>query len=219
MSNTDKATISAVRLSLSHARIATYENSVVLAADDDPAALELYAWNAVVSGALLGPLHVCEVVIRNAVSDALTGVYGVDWPWNSTFEVSLPFKRKNELISARSKSGVTTAGKVIPELTFYFWQSMFTARHDNRIWIPHIDTVLPNLDPLLSHQDKRLHVYDELEQVRALRNRVAHHEPIFTRSLSDDYQKIIDIVRFRCGLTAAWLDHYQLATGIIAMKP
>lgn len=217
MSNTDKATIDAVKLALSHARISTYEGAVTCASDDDPSALDLYAWNAVVSGAFLGPLQVCEVVIRNSVSDALTSVYGDRWPWSSTYEGSLPYKRRKELISARD--GVVTTGKVIPELTFYFWQSMFTARHDTRVWIPHIDSVLPNLDPSLTPQDKRLHVFNELEQVRILRNRIAHHEPVFSRVLSDDYQKILDVVRFRCGLTAAWLDKYQLATRIIAMKP
>jgi len=219
MSNTDKKTIDAVKLALSHARMSTYENSVVCASDDDPSALDLYAWNAIVSGAFLGPLHVCEVVIRNSVSDALTLVYGDLWPWNSTYEGSLPYKRRIELVSARSKDGVVTTGKVIPELTFYFWQSMFTARHDTRVWLPHIDDVLPNLDPSLPLHVKRLHVFNELEQVRMLRNRIAHHEPVFTRTLYDDYQKILDIVRFRCGLTAAWLDKYQMVTGVIAMKP
>jgi len=33
-------------------------------------ALALYAWNAEVSAALLAPLHICEVVMRNAAAEA-----------------------------------------------------------------------------------------------------------------------------------------------------
>lgn len=219
MSNTNKITIDAVRQALSSPRVSTYENAVTLASTDDPLALDLYAWNSLAAGALLAPLHVCEVVIRNAVSDAITFVYGNNWPWSYGFELSLPAGRLKELKEARDKQGVTTTGKLIPELTFSFWQSMFTSRHDVRIWQPYIDRVLPNLPPSLPPHKKRSLVYQELDAVRALRNRIAHHEPIFLRNLSDDYQKIIEVIGFRCQLTAAWLDQYQTAKEIIAKKP
>jgi len=74
MSNNQKTTINAVRAALSAARMGTFEAAAGVQSDDDPAALLLYAWNAEVSGAFLAPLHVCEVVIRNAVSDALAVV-------------------------------------------------------------------------------------------------------------------------------------------------
>ena len=82
--------IQPVKAALSAARIATYEKAAGII---DPAtgvvdpnstkALELYAWNALVSGALLMPLHVCEVVIRNAVAEALEAKYGAMWPWSN----------------------------------------------------------------------------------------------------------------------------------------
>ena len=72
------AEIPTVKAALSAARISTYE----VAADIiDPAtgapdptstqALELYAWNALVSSALLMPMHVCDVVNRNNISETL----------------------------------------------------------------------------------------------------------------------------------------------------
>ena len=71
----------------------------------------------------------------------------------------------------------------------------------------------------VSTQDRRKLIYEELEQIRRLRNRIAHHEPIFTRNLSDDYQKILSLVSYRCTTTATWLDEHQRATTIIAKKP
>ncbi len=74
-------TLQAVKTALSSARMSTYET----ASCDSSLALELYAWNAQVSGALLTPLHICEVVIRNAVSDVLESLYGEKWPWSAGF--------------------------------------------------------------------------------------------------------------------------------------
>lgn len=80
-----------INWALSAPRMATYEQAIVAEADYLPvAALELYDWNAQVSGAFMAPLHICEVVMRNTVSDALTAVYGARWPSSPVFETSLP---------------------------------------------------------------------------------------------------------------------------------
>ena len=222
MSNHQKTTVDAVRAALSQARMATYEVAAGVQAADDPAALMLYAWNAEVSGALLPPLHVCEVVIRNAVADALEALYGPRWPWSLTFELSLPdpkqgYSPRRDLQSARRAA--QTTGKVIPELKFVFWQKMFTGRYDTRIWDQHLRRVLPNLDPAKPVATLRQAIYGDLERVRLLRNRIAHHEPIFARALADDYQTVLMLVTYRCTVTAAWMDSNQTATAIIAAKP
>ena len=123
----NKSRIDAVRAALSPARLATYEVAAGVQGDGDLAALELYAWNAEISSALLVPLHVCEVVIRNTVANALEPVYGARWPWSTTFERRLPdpqqgYSPRRDLQSARRSSSST--GKVIPELKFVFWQKM-----------------------------------------------------------------------------------------------
>ena len=220
--NNQKTTIDAVRAALSAARMGTFEAAAGVQSDDDPAALLLYAWNAEVSGAFLAPLHVCEVVIRNAVSDALEALYGPRWPWSATFERSLPdpmqgYSPRRDLQNARRAA--QTTGKVIPELKFVFWQKMFTGRYDTRIWDQHLRRVLPNLDPAKPVATLRQAIYGDLERVRLLRNRIAHHEPIFARALADDYQTILALVTYRCAVTAAWLDSNQTATAIIAAKP
>src|ERR1700683_2054834 len=110
-----KTTIHAIRQALSFARISTFETSVKSVDDADSRALALYAWNARISAALLAPLHVCEVVIRNAVSDAVEKVYGPRWPWQIGFEQSLPSPRtgynpQRDLHNARSHAPTTRQG-------------------------------------------------------------------------------------------------------------
>jgi hypothetical protein len=218
----NKEKISAVNAALSLPRMTTYIAAAGVSQEDDLSALELYAWNAAISGALLAPLHICEVVIRNAVADALEAVYGNRWPWSLTFERSLPahsvgYNPQKDLQSARSVA--TTTGMVIPELKLVFWQKMFTRRYDARLWDIHLKRVLPNLDVAQSVASLRQVVYFDLEQLRKLRNRIAHHEPIFSRNLNDDLTKVMELVRFRCSITAQWMKENNQANSVIAAKP
>lgn len=212
-----------IKNALSPPRIGTYETATS-AVPNLSGALALYSWNAQVSAALMTPLHICEVVVRNAVADALQSVYGPRWPWETVFEQSLPnppkghgYNARRDLITTRSKEATT--GKVIPELKFVFWQKMFTGRFDGRLWNPYMRTVMPHLDPTMTVQQLRKLIHDELEQLRGLRNRIAHHEPIFKRNLAADFQKAHDLIAFRCPHTAAWMQANQQVTQFIGAKP
>lgn len=211
----------AIKAALSGARVGTYEQATAVVPALD-GALPLYAWNAQVSAAMMAPLHICEVVIRNAVSDALSSVYGPQWPWEQVFVQSLPIPPVG-YNARRDLQGVAasehTTGKVIPELKFMFWQTMFTSRFDDRIWNPHLRNVLPFLDSTKTIKQLRTQIYSELDQLRKLRNRIAHHEPIFTRNLQDDFQKIQELIQWRCPITAHWMVNNQQATPLIGAKP
>lgn len=214
-------TAAAVRNSLSEARMSTYEAAT--AASDDPlAALTLYAWNAQISAALLAPLHVCEVVVRNGVAHAIALRYGERWPWSPGFERSLPsagtgYSPQRDLLAARKHADTT--GKVIPELKFVFWQKMFTGRHDARLWNSALHTAFAHLDPGQSVQVQRAGFHDDLERVRTLRNRIAHHEPIFRRDLRADFATLHSLVQRRCPLTAAWMDAHQQVSALLGCAP
>lgn len=210
----------AIKAALSLTRISTYE----LAVQDQPLkdALHLYAWNAQVAAAMLSPLHICEVVIRNAASDAISFVYGAEWPWSEGFLKSLPnpkvgYNPRKDLTYTRQ--GKTSVGKVIPELKFVFWQTLFTKRFDHRLWSHHLHCVMPHLDKSLTINELRQLIYGELEQLRKLRNRIAHHEPIFRRNIGDDLQKAHDLITIRCPVTALWMMSNQQATVLIADSP
>jgi hypothetical protein len=96
---------------------------------------------------------------------------------------------------------------------------MFTGRYDTRIWHHHLQNVMPNLDSSLNVPALRAAIYNDLEQLRRLRNRIAHHEPIFARNLANDYEKILELVTYRCTVTAKWLNNNQQATAVIIERP
>ncbi|EKO3954003.1 TPA: hypothetical protein KD874_004827 [Vibrio parahaemolyticus] len=212
-----------IKKSLSDTRLSTYEavvfNGTALSTEQ---ALKLYAWNAQVSAAFFAPLHLCEVVIRNAVAEALEKKYGANWPWVNAFEQSLPnphigYSPRKDLINARRN--MTTTGKVIPELKLVFWEKLLTARFDGRIWDQHLLAVFPNSDTTLTIPQIRNHLRGLLENVRELRNRIAHHEPIIARNLPQDFENIDTLIKHRCIDTASWTFKNQLVTPLMELKP
>ncbi|MCV4342727.1 Abi family protein [Pseudomonas capsici] len=213
----------AIRLALSPARFATYEAAAVAAGLSCEDAVRLYAWNAHVSGSLLTPLHICEVAVRNAVSDALKLVYGDHWPWDKNFENSLPvskgygYQQRQDLIDTRNR--FRTTDRIVVELKFVFWEKMFTSRHDQRIWNTHLFSLFPNLDPTKTVSAHRLRLATDLEAIRLLRNRIAHHEPIFRRNLIDEFSKVHGLVEARCLVSASWMMSEQRALAAIKAKP
>ncbi|WP_288374254.1 Abi family protein [uncultured Pseudomonas sp.] len=226
MSSTQVAVVQiagAVRNTLSAARLGTYEAIAAAAGRDAEAAVALYAWNAQISGALLPPLHLCEVAIRNAVSDALEALYGARWPWNPTFERSLPrqsgpgYNALADLQQVRNKA--TSTGQVITELKFVFWEKMFTSRHDGRVWNPHLMRVLPNLDQTKTVAALRLEIHNDLNNIRLLRNRIAHHEPVLQRNLQNDLGIITRLVESRCQVSSGWMMGFQQVQSLIGTKP
>lgn len=191
-------------------------------------ALALYQWNTEVCGAFLAPLQFCEVTVRNGVAGAIERVYGPNWPWQSGFEQSLPnppvphtgprpFNPRKEL--QRARRGRQTSGQVVADMKFAFWVDMFTSRHDQRLWQPHLRAEFPNLPASLSTKDARQLLRDQLDKVRQFRNRVAHHEPVFRRDLAGEHDRIERLVTFRSQDAALWLKSFEGVSSLLAAYP
>lgn len=170
------------------------------------------------------PLHFVEVLTRNAAAEGIETVYGARWPWSQGFEQSLqsPPPRSRSYNPRRdlrnTRTGKPTAGKVIPEVKFVFWQKMFTARYDQRLWDQQILSLFPNASGS-SPSDVRQKIYDHLELIRNFRNRVAHHEPIFSRNLNDDFSAITELVSMRSPAAGTWLSDRELVTELQFERP
>lgn len=216
--------LTALPRTISQPRFSTYLNAKN---QDVEQALNLYRWNLEVSSALLVPLQICEVSIRNAVAHALEQKYGAQWNQFSGFIQSLPdphkgHSPKQNLINTNKKikrAGKLTAGKVIAELNFVFWEQMFSARHDSRLWVNYFFDVFPNADIAYSYHVLRAEANTTIYDIRRLRNRIAHNEPVFNRNIIDDYNQIIKMIEWRCADTADWVHEMQRVLEINAAKP
>ena len=70
--------------------------------------------------------------------------------------------------------------------------------------------------PAASLRDR---VNKDLETIRRLRNRIAHHEPILSRNLLDDLNRMLDLVELRSRPTATWVRAMEEATVILSERP
>lgn len=206
---------------LSAPRFATYLQA---RGGDRADALALYRWNIEVSSAFLVPLHVLEVTLRNAIVEAIEGVHGGTWPWSAGFIRSLPNPPAPNYSPTRDLRALCqkhqTAGKIIADLKFVFWEKMLTSRHQGRLWGNAFPVVFPNAPQVLGGSaQNRADLRNDVEEIRKLRNRIAHHEPIFTRALHDDLDRMVRAVRWRCDTTADWLLGIDPVAPLLAKMP
>ncbi|WP_435632590.1 hypothetical protein [Carnimonas bestiolae] len=195
---------------------------------DDPIALDLYTWNSLVSAVFLPPLQICEIAIRNAVSQALTLTHGRRWPWDHNFISGLPdrgkFKAKSEVQKVTNKKYIKNTGQLVAEMKLAFWENMLTSRHDERVWNHHLVSVMPGYS-FANDSSKIAMARDEirgkLERMRKFRNRIAHHEPIFNRALEDDYRLVMDLIGFCSPATRRWAEtnHGEQVRKVLRARP
>lgn len=206
---------------ISEPRFATYLRAT---GNDRAKALALYEWNLDLSAAFIVPLQVCEVAVRNGVAEAIEAFHGALWPWSNGFLRSLPRpKSAKRYDPAQNLQNVAarepTTGKVIAELNFAFWEQLFTAGQDERIWLDHFRSSFPGAPAAMAIQRAREAARNDLYAIRKLRNRIAHHEPIFARDVADDYSRIHEMIGWRSPVAAGWMDRKQGVTALIARRP
>ena len=189
-----------IKMALSAERFGTYLTQCNNCVDN---AAKLYLWNMSAASAFFPWLSVAEVVLRNRIHEALVQIHGSEWPWMSGFERTLPnpnspsvFNPHRELANTREKyKKDRQTGKVVADLKFAFWQQMLKKNHKIPLWNKHLYVAFPNLDASLGITTNRNQLYNRVEKIRILRNRIAHHEPIFARNLYADYQNVIDLMK------------------------
>ncbi len=198
---------------LSSARMQTYLNIT----QDKLSALQLYELNSTLSSAFIQPLESCEVVLRNAIAEAITNVHGGNWLTNTGFRRSLPHYKRIELEKALENIPLQyiNQSRIIPTLSFSFWQSILTRRFDRDIWNREFINIFPNYDREKNIQQNRENLYLQIGEIRAFRNRIAHHEPIFNKNPTLIYQNIYSVVAFRSEILANWINSKQQITELM----
>ena len=188
---------------------------------DRQRALALYEWNMAVSAAFWTPLHLCEVVVRNGIVDAIEAVHTSAWPVTRGFLASLPdpirgYNPRKE-VTAKGQRHPTT-GKVVADLTLAFWEQMLTKRHDDRIWNGHFRACFPNASGLSVAGDRK-DMHNDVFAIRKLRNRIAHFEPVFARNLADDLERLVRLTSRRSRTAATYIERIETVTPLLSVRP
>lgn len=188
---------------LSTDRFATY---LGWAQNDIPLAERLYSYNVQLSADFYASLHMLEVALRNKADEALTTAYGNDWlddpnVLQDKYQQDCVNKARSSL---RHDRKAATHSQMVAELNFGFWSSLF-GRSSNHLWAV--------LRPIFQFKGlKRTDIAEKLRDLRRLRNRIAHYEPILAQPIASLHQDILNLTSWMSVDAAAWITTHSSIT-------
>lgn len=187
---------------------------------DQEKAIRLYMRNASVSDAFHELLQMLEMPLRNAMHGQLAKRYGPAWYDN----VDLDKGALDRLAHAKWKLALSGDGnaRVVAALSFGFWVSLLgpggrlpagrKANYEMTLWRPALRGAFPYREKLTRKQ-----AHSRLDDLRILRNRIAHHEPIFSRDLAKDHERILDAIGWMSPETAALTERCSRVIDLLAL--
>ena len=180
-----------LRQCISEPRLKPY----ILANDaDELDALARYYWNIALSEALYPALQCFEITLRNTMHHALSKAKGTQF-WFDDAWLLLPNEQQSVL---HAKAELTFHGKarepgrIVAELKFGFWTSLFAGPYERSLLLPILPSTFKNMPRKL--RTRRV-LAKRVDDIRKLRNRVFHHEPIWNMpELLTRYQEVVEAI-------------------------
>jgi hypothetical protein len=221
-------------------RFATYLADV---GGDRERAVALYHWTGKLAGAWTEDLRCLEIIFRNTVHNALTAHHsalgnraaGVAWfdnPkwvkhhwWNAAAQTSLDDARRR---AGHLPPSFPKPDAVVAELGFGFWRYVVSARYEQSFWVPVLDAVFAAVPaPTAARRRERLEA--NVKVLHKLRNRIAHHEPIFkpttfygsgvVYSAADQSEMLFEVLDWIDPGLATWARSNSSVGALLARRP
>jgi hypothetical protein len=196
---------------LSGERLAPYRAAC---GGDLAAAVALYEWNADVSAALGTTLGHLEILLRNAMHTELTrwtvARFGEPWWYLDPARV-LSAESLAYIVQAVRGQRAETAGRVVAELPLGFWRFLLARNYDRGLWHPCLNRAFG--------RRRRSAVHDAVKKLNDARNRMAHHEPMFNRPISDLRTTALEVAGWICPVTRDWIDAGCRVSQLLATRP
>jgi hypothetical protein len=197
---------------------ARFEPYLAEADGDHEHAVALYVWNTRVSAACFETLHHVEVLLRNTIDAQFAPVIAAAPPAETWLEDPKILnadsrKRVGETIARIRKDGKTaTRGRVVAGLSFGFWRALFDRKYEG-LWVTHLHRAFPS-GTGSRHQAAAL-----TSRLVPFRNRVAHHETIIRRPISNHYEEMLQLAEFIDPDARAWIDSVSRVSEILKQRP
>ncbi len=189
-------------------------------------ALALYALNLALSEALHTPMQMLEISMRNRFHAALTASHGPAW-----FDLPgllLVRHQQEQLAKARTQLArdgkPEAAGRIIAELSLGFWTSLLNTQYE-ALWRHSLRHALdPGARDALGRRLSRSGLATAATQLRKLRNRIAHHEPILHWDLARHHALMLAFIGWLSPHAAAWTRRHErfpavLPAGFVPLPP
>ena len=148
--------------------------------------LDLYLLNLEVSSSFYVSLSNLEVTVRNAINSQMISAWGEDW--FNRVEITtneLQQKRLKEAFLHLHRNTIVGESKnsqIVSNLSFGFWTTLFSPSN-HMLWGEHLHRIFNCNQPI-----KRKTISRSLNDLRILRNKIAHYETIIYMDLLSLYQ-------------------------------
>ena len=174
---------------------------------DSRKAMTLYRYNLQLSQQIFTIISCFEVILRNAINVKLVSTLGNEWLKDSIMpggRFTSPATQKDFNSISRAYNtlvadGQYTHSKLLASLDFGFWKYMFSPTQF-RLTGSILLGIFPNKERSTPEkQYNHSYIFNELDKINTMRNRIAHHEPIcfylqdpviYTAHVINEYQKI-----------------------------
>ncbi len=188
--------------SLTIERLSSYKKA---GSSDFKSQLSTYAWNSALCAALYPWLSMLEVALRNGMDQALHEDKNDDYWFNLPYFDNQPIDEAKKKIISQDKE--ITPGRIIAELNFGYWTRLFSTRYETKqiIWPRLIKPIFPDLPKSLCVRES---LSKRIQDLRKLRNRVYHYEPIWRFDLNQYFIELQEIIG---GLNSALLPYLKLS--------
>ena len=163
-------------------------------------AIQLYERNTELSEALYGVIQGLEVTLRNSIHNLMTRELGKD-NWYEQIVLEPPelksLQEAREKITGRGYK--ITPPRMVAELTFGFWVRLTASAYEKTIWVKHLHKIFPIRLP-------RKQLFQRLDAIKQLRNRIAHHEQIIARrDLPKEYENTLEAIKWMSPVMETWV--------------
>ena len=193
----------ALRNALSEERLQAYD----LPTDNDPLdGVARYLWNLSLTVRIQPALHALEITLRNHLFAHAARAIGSKFAkyqqiqcWLDADPTPLEGKEYESVRQAKDElargNRPLTSGRLISKLGFGFWVSLCKRPYEQgrktgpALWPAILSgTSFPGLPK--ANRNRAL-IFNTLDPIRALRNRVSHHEPIWDHDLKQKHTEIL----------------------------
>ncbi len=126
-------------------------------------------------------LSIFEISLRNTLNNFLISKFSTEWLHNNVLHKDTKKRideAKNKIIQRKES---VTNDKIIAELSFGFWTSLFRKSYSNLFRIKDIKQVFPNLPTKNKIIINRNILDKRLNHIRKFRNRIFHYEKILNK--------------------------------------
>lgn len=149
-------------------------------------AMALYRYNLRLSQDMFTIISCYEVALRNAIDNILTHRFGGDWLRDSILPggvFSYPKFGDTAKIIRKAYQGLVrrneySHSKLLAEMEFGVWKHLFSTPHFTATGRVLLQVFPQKPKSSASFQYNNSFLYNELDSVNRLRNRIAHHEPV-----------------------------------------